>query len=85
MPSPFSSRPVVALNGREEAKQECDPEDGQIRPEIQNEREVYVIKQSREGVQQEIITPHTEDEADDAATNREQQTFREQLLDDLPA
>src|SRR3982750_3721590 len=47
-------------NRRKEAKQECDPEDRQIRTEIQNEREVYVIKQSRKGVQQEIIAPHTE-------------------------
>src|SRR5579884_3427949 len=68
-----------------ETKCERDREHAEIRRKIDDERDVHVVEQCRERMEQEIVAPNAQDEPDCAAADREQQTFGEQLPNDSPA
>src|ERR1700732_3263667 len=55
----------------EQTKQERYRQHACVRRKIDNEREIHVVEQTGERVEQEIVAPHAENEADHAAADRE--------------
>src|SRR5205823_14591481 len=68
-----------------EAKEECHRKHRRVRTQFDDKRKIHERKQTAQLLEQKIVAPGTEDQADGAAANGKQKSFAQKFPDNLPA